>query len=236
MKVNHVLSAMLPKSKVHALLLMVIILPALRADTSIPLDGPKIIAKLENNYGERAGKRAKAWLELMQSNNDSSEKELLEKVNRFFNGFHFIDDIDLWGTKNYWATPLEFIGVHAGDCEDFAIAKYFTLLELGIADDKMRITMVTAEQLTQYHMVLTYYETPSSIPLVLDNLIGQIKPATERTDLRATLSFNGTDLWRRLDKNEGLPTTSSSRITQWRDLRQRLNEAQLKQPKIKVEL
>lgn len=33
---------------------------------------------------------------------------------------------------NNWKTPKEFLIDGEGVCEDFAIAKYFTLLELGI--------------------------------------------------------------------------------------------------------
>ena len=85
-------------------------------------------------------------------------------MNGFFNLLRFTTDIKLWGLKNYWATPIEFLGVNAGDCEDFAIAKYFTLLELGVPDKKMRITMVKAVTLNQYHMVVAYYETPRINP------------------------------------------------------------------------
>jgi predicted transglutaminase-like cysteine proteinase len=65
-------------------------------------------------------------------------------MNLFFNMFHSIDDIDLWGVKNNCAIPVELINVDGGDCADYSIAKYFTLLELGIADEKIRTTMVKA--------------------------------------------------------------------------------------------
>ncbi|MCV5869138.1 transglutaminase-like cysteine peptidase, partial [Escherichia coli] len=95
--------------------------------------------------------------------------EQLAGVNDFFNQLYFVDDIKLWGKTDYWATPLEFLGSNAGDCEDFTIAKYFSLLELGIPDSKMRLIYVKAIELNQFHMVLAYYPTPSSEPLILDN-------------------------------------------------------------------
>ena len=149
--------------------------------------------------------------------------------------FQFIDDSKLWGISNYWATPIEFIGVNGGDCEDYSIAKYFTLLELGIADEKMRITMVKAVKLNQYHMVLAYYETPSAMPLILDNLDGVIKPASLRNDLIPVYSFNASQLWLNKEKGRGILSGKSSKLKLWRDLRQRITTSKLKQPKIKME-
>lgn len=208
---------------------------ALYAQQKTVLDGPKIVEALQKSYGERAAKRGTAWLNLMIPDSDSLENENLEKVNRFFNSFHFIDDIKLWGVNNYWATPVEFIGVNGGDCEDYSIAKYFTLLELGVADEKMRITMVKALQLNQYHMVLAYYDTPASIPLILDNIDGEIKPANERNDLIPVFSFNGSQLWLNKERGSSVLSGNSSRLKRWQDLRQRINTAKLKQPKIKLE-
>jgi len=217
------------------LLLSFSLLSALYAAQTSKLDEAKIVTSLEKNYGQRAGKRGKAWFKLMKPEADVTEKETLKKVNRFFNMFRFIDDIKLWGVNNYWATPVEFIGVNGGDCEDYSIAKYYTLLELGVPDEKMRITMVKAINLNQYHMVLAYYDTPGSIPLILDNIDGRIKPATQRNDLTPIYSFNGSQLWLNKDKGRGVLSGKSSRLKSWRDLRQRINTATLKQPKLKLE-
>lgn len=234
MKISRFLTAMLAKP-IQVLLFSFTLLSALYAAQNAQLDETKIITSLKNNYGERAEKRGKAWFKLMKSEVASSELERLKKVNRFFNLFRFIDDIKLWGVSNYWATPVEFIGVNGGDCEDYSIAKYFTLLELGIPDEKMRITMVKAVNLNQYHMVLAYYETPGSIPLILDNIDGAIKPATKRNDLIPVYSFNGSQLWLNKERGRGILSGKSSRLKSWRDLRQRINTATLKQPKLKLE-
>lgn len=235
MRASHFITEMLLKKPVHILFLSMTFLSALYAAPKIALDGPKIVQALANNYGERAATRGTAWLNLMVPDASLLEKENLQKVNRFFNTFHFIDDIQLWGVNNYWATPVEFIGVNGGDCEDYSIAKYFTLLELGIADEKMRITMVKALHLNQYHMVLAYYDTPASIPLILDNIDGVIKLANERKDLLPVYSFNGSQLWLNKERGRSVLSGNSSRLKRWQDLRQRINTAKLKQPKIKLE-
>jgi predicted transglutaminase-like cysteine proteinase len=211
------------------------ILSALYAASPQKLDENKITSTLVNRYGERAGLRAKAWFNIVNQAQSLPEKQQLENVNQFFNLFRFVSDKALWGESNYWATPMEFIGVNGGDCEDFSIAKYFTLLQLGIPEDKLRITMVKATTLNQYHMVLAYYETPGAIPLVLDNLDKQIKPATQRGDLLPVYSFNGKQLWLNKEKGRGELAGSSSRLEKWNDLKHRLGVDRLRQPKLNME-
>jgi len=199
------------------------------------LNEAKIITALSSNYGERAEKRGKAWFRLMNKSYGLDEDKQIKNVNNFFNLLRFVDDIKLWGVSNYWATPLEFLGANGGDCEDFAIAKYFTLLELGIPDKKMRITMVKAVTLDQYHMVVAYYETPGSVPLILDNIDGKIKPATQRKDLIPVYSFNGKQLWLNKNKGQGVLAGKSQRLKRWTDLNQRMGISNLKQPKLSME-
>ena len=194
----------------------------------------KMVTILEHNYGERAAKRGQAWANLL-SKKYQNELQKLQSTNQFFNQLRFVSDQKLWGKSNYWATPVEFIGVNAGDCEDFAIAKYFSLLALGIADEKLRIVMVKALTLNQYHMVLAYYEKPSAEPLILDNIVGQIKPASKRQDLVPIYSFNGKKLWLNKEKMQGVLAGKPSRLKRWNDLNHRMGLDQLKQPVIRME-
>ena len=217
------------------LLVLLVFMPTFNTKATEPLNSVKIISALKSSYGERASKRGQAWFKIMNQNKAIPELEKLEKVNRFFNLFRFIDVIKLWGLKNYWATPVEFIGVNGGDCEDYSIAKYFTLLELGVAEEKMRITMVKAIKLNQYHMVLAYYEAPSSVPLILDNIDGEIKPGHQRRDLLPVYSFNGKQLWLNKQKGKGIVAGKSSRLKRWNNLRSRLNSTKLKQPRLRME-
>lgn len=194
----------------------------------------KMVTILERNYGERAAKRGQAWANIL-SKQYPDELHKLQSTNQFFNQLRFVTDQKIWGKSNYWATPVEFIGANAGDCEDFAIAKYFSLLALGIADEKLRIVMVKALTLNQYHMVLAYYEKPSAEPLILDNIIGQIKRASERKDLVPIYSFNGKKLWLNKEKMQGVVAGKPSRLKRWNDLNHRMGLEQLKQPVIRME-
>lgn len=182
-----------------------------------------LLNKIQKKYGADASLRIQQWQKLMRTAKALPEKEKLQQVNRFFNrNIDFVDDIYLWGLDDYWATPLEFLSKGAGDCEDYSIAKYFTLKELGVSEKKMRITYVKALKLNQAHMVLTYFSTPRAIPVVLDNLIPQIKPATQRKDLLPVYSFNGSGLWLAKSRGSGKRVGGSSRLNMWTELKNRM--------------
>ncbi len=178
-------------------------------------------------YGAKAEDTVSAWRRMMNEARQADVNEQLERVNDFFNRrIRFEDDMVVWGQPDYWATPLETMGKGAGDCEDFAIAKYMTLRLLGIPGDKLRLIYVRAQiggpssAVTQAHMVLGYFGTPTAEALVLDNLIGEIRPATRRTDLFPVFSFNMEGLWAGgAHSSSADPTT---RLSRWRDVIDRM--------------
>ncbi len=183
----------------------------------------ELLLKIQSKYGETATKRITQWQELMHTAKNLPEQEKLKRVNDFFNQrIEFVDDIDLWQLNDYWATPLEFLAKGAGDCEDYSIAKYFTLIELGVPEKKMRITYVKALRLNQAHMVLTYFSSPKAVPVVLDNLNPAIKLATERHDLLPVYSFNGSGLWLAKSVGIGKRVGKSSRLSLWTELKKRM--------------
>ncbi len=175
-----------------------------------------IIRNAEERYGDLGSAKARilAWSDLIQASVELPEAEKLSAANRFFNReLDFTDDIHTWRDNDYWATPIEALVKGAGDCEDYAIAKYFTLRRLGIPAEKLRITYVKALRQNQAHMVLTYYKTPTADPLVLDNLVGDIRPASQRTDLLPVYAFNAEGLYTGA-KRAG----DTKRLSRWQDL------------------
>jgi predicted transglutaminase-like cysteine proteinase len=186
------------------------------------------LKKAEDKCGKEAPSHFTAWEDLIYKDKSTSDREKLEKVNHFFNSrILFVNDIDLWGEKDYWATPLEFLCKKAGDCEDFAIAKYFTLIAMGMAEEKLNIAYVKAIQYNIAHMVLTYYSEPGAEPLVLDNLIDSIDPASRRTDLMPVFSFNGSGLWTAKQRGQGKMAGGSDRLKPWQGLLQKMSENKL---------
>ncbi len=185
----------------------------------------KILERIEGKYGAEGRYRVEEWRDFISNNQSGTDMEKLEIVNRFFNRrIEFVDDIIHWKKKDYWATPFESLGTGGGDCEDFSIAKYVTLKEIGMDESKLRITYVKALELNQAHMVLTYFAKPSAIPLVLDNLIPEIKSASRRKDLAPVYSFNGAGLWLAKERGRGRKVGGSDRLSLWKELQSRLSD------------
>ena len=210
-----------PQRLILALCLLFLSLP-IGAELSIT---EQFLDRIEEKYNKFARERVANWQALIKNSQDLTELEKLEAVNTFFNSnVLFINDINLWQQEDYWATPVEMLAIGAGDCEDYSIAKYFTLKEIGVPEDKLRITYVKATEIGQAHMVLTYFENKRSIPLVLDNLKVDIQPATERNDLVPVYSFNGAGLWLAKSRGGGKRVGEASRLSLWQDLEKRMQE------------
>ncbi len=203
------------RSGLAGLLLSTLPLPALSGSPGLPAS---LFSWVQNAYGAEARDRVEAWSRLLARAASLPERRQLEAVNDFFNRVPYLSDSQTWGREDYWATPVEMLAEDAADCEDYAIAKYYTLRQLGVAEDKLRIAYVKALNLDQAHMVLTYYPTPEAVPLVLDNLQRRIERATERTDLKPVYSFNGDGLWLAVSRAEGRRVGDATRIKLWQNL------------------
>lgn len=156
--------------------------------------GPSLLRYVESRFGSHG----RAYLEHWQRDETrvlAANKEhhaLLAAVNALANQVPAVSDFEHWGQPEYWATPAEFVASHGGDCEDFAIAKYFSLRAAGIPAEQLRFVYVKAltAQRIENHMVLAWYPTPTADPLILDNLDPRLRPAAERSDLLPVFSFN----------------------------------------------
>lgn len=165
------------------------------------------------------------WRRAIDDSRSLGTQDKLRRINEFFNRkIQFVDDIQAWGQTDYWATPVETLARNKGDCEDFTIAKYFTLLEAGMPNEQMRLIYVKARiggpasNVTQAHMVLAYYPEPDAEPLILDNLITDIRPASRRPDLQPIFSFNSQAIWAN-PAASGVPgAASAGRLTRWQEL------------------
>lgn len=175
-----------------------------------------------DQQGPALGRQARALLAVIEEASTQDDLARLRSVNEFFNRrVAFRDDLAVWGQLDYWASPLEMLGKGQGDCEDYATAKYFTLVASGLPAAKLRLVYVRAQLggpggPTQAHMVLAYYAEPDAQPLILDNLINEIRPAERRPDLTPVFSFNAEGLWQGVGAvRAGDPVV---RLSRWRDL------------------
>jgi predicted transglutaminase-like cysteine proteinase len=186
---------------------------------------PRLIEIYSRRFGPDARERLAAWKrdaaerKRSPAHEAALERALLSDVNRLLNRVQFVDDAVHWREEDYWATPAESIGSHGADCEDFSIAKYFLLKELGVPIARLRLTYVKSLRLNQAHMVLAYYAHPDADPLVLDNLEDTVRPASQRRDLVPVYSFNDEEVWVELRGRAGSP----QQLRNWRALTERLD-------------
>jgi predicted transglutaminase-like cysteine proteinase len=193
------------------------------------IDFQKLSALAGQRYGESTKKTVLQLQALLSELKSAQDKEKLKRINDFFNAkITFDDDMAIWGVSDYWATPLESLGKGRGDCEDYAIAKYAILRALDIPDEKLKLTYVRAQiggphsKVFQAHMVLSYYATPSSEPLILDNLIADVLASSRRIDLTPIFSFNSEGLW--AGTNTATGDSSLNNLSRWRNVITRMQQ------------
>lgn len=186
------------------------------------VDADRMLASMRERYGAAGEQSLREWRDLLQQAAPLAEADKLRRVNDFFNRrIRFQDDIVVWRLPDYWATPIEFLGQGAGDCEDYAIAKFHSLIELGVERSKLRMIYVRATLggAQVAHMVLGYYASPGAEPLVLDNLIGDIRPASRRPDLAPVFSFNSDGVFM---GGASQPSSPVDRLSLWAGLKSKM--------------
>ncbi len=186
--------------------------------------------QIKNVYGDDASNRIAQWQALLQqlsSDDQLVDTDKMSAANDFFNKVPWLSDMEHWGVEDYWATPVEMLGTNGGDCEDFSVSKYFTLTDVGILRARLRLTYVKAVEYNQAHMVLAYYPTPASEPLILDNINKRIVPASERPDLVPVYSFNAEGLWLAQARGRQLSSDSEGSLPHWRAVNERLRKQSL---------
>jgi len=174
-----------------------------------------IIKKAEKKYNAFAKNRFLGiQSELLKDLKNASEIKKLNVVNTWFNYIKYKSDKKIYNQSDYWATLYEFVGKDAGDCEDYTIAKYYTLKALGVSPEKMKFTYVIYKDRKGKkisHMVLAYLKVPKPKSkkdiLILDNNNQRVLPASKRKDLvKVVKMINGdtgakSKKWKKLEAN-----------------------------------
>jgi len=193
-------------------------------------DFDRLLRLLGDRFGPARVAFLRDWQQTLADTRSRSmpEKDKLVRINDFINrNISFEDDLSIWNQSDYWATPLETIGQGRGDCEDFSIIKYYSLKDAGVPVAKLRLVYVKARlegpagPYLQAHMVLAYYPTPNAEPLVLDNLVPEIRPASQRSDLQPVFSFNSEAIWSGVAGNAAKGAGGTGQLSRWQDLLQR---------------
>ncbi|MCX7205740.1 MAG: transglutaminase-like cysteine peptidase [Proteobacteria bacterium] len=205
---------------------------SLSSATGLTEFSANLLNAIGKRWGQAAIPRLLAWKEFIQDEKPAVQGQwsppknpavnALKNTNRFFNRVPYKTDQAHWGVADYWATPIEMLASNAGDCEDYAAAKYFTLRDLGAPAGQLRMVYVRALKINEAHMVLAWYPTPEAEPFILDILTGEIKPASQRTDLEPVYSFNDDDIWAGDTQKKG----GASQIRFWKDLKEKMAKEQ----------
>lgn len=203
-------------------------LPTLAVTVVWAFDFERLERQLVARFGPAQVPLLREWQRALAESRPVTEADKIRKLNDFINRrITFGDDLEIWDLSDYWATPLETIGQGRADCEDFAIIKYYSLKDAGVPPAKLRLMYVKARlegpagPYLQAHMVLAYYPTPNAEPLVLDNLVPEIKPASQRRDLQPVFSFNSEAIWGGVAGNAPKGTRGTGQLSRWEDLLQR---------------
>lgn len=205
-----------PIFKTMTALLLLIAFLLVPLASALDLNEQQIKQTAQRKYGAKGVQNVDKWLTKMASLQSMPEEQQLKEINSFWNRVALGgEDIDIWGVEDYWASPLETLGRAQADCEDYVIGKYFSLIRLGVPADKLRLIYVRANVAGSSiaHMVLGYYPQPNAEPLLLDNLTGLIRPASQRPDLTPVFSFNSKGVY-----VSGKSPSSVEGISRWRNL------------------
>lgn len=147
---------------------------------------------LGNGVDIAESRSSQEWARLYDGLEGKSEMDAIRAVQHFVNSRPYAEDRDIWGIEDHWATPREFLQL-GGDCEDFAIAKYFALRELGIAPDAMRIAGVWNRQQGRGHAVLLV-DADREV-WVLDNLESEPVPLDSLPHYVPLYYVNENNIW-----------------------------------------
>jgi predicted transglutaminase-like cysteine proteinase len=194
----------------------------LLAGSALAIDAGRVQARVQ--AAGAAAPVLRDWAKMLDDTRQQTPEIKLRKVNEFFNRrIEFADDQSVWGKSDFWATPFEAMTKGKGDCEDFVIAKYFSLLALDVPDTQLRLIYVRARlggpssTVQQAHMVLAFYPSPDADPLILDNLITEIRPAARRSDLAPVFSFNRQGVFAGVAAS-AQAAGGTERLSAWQDL------------------
>jgi len=165
--------------------------------------------KIKKNSGQIANNRINDYIKTIKNYKKLSKNEQLIRVNTYLN--QLLPQVDKLNQKrhDYWETPKEFLIIGYGDCEDYAIIKYYTLLKLGFSENRLFITTVHEKHSGSNHMVLSYFASFKQTPIILDNLSFRLLDLKQRDDLVADKFINSQGVFK-LNKNNELVQIANS--------------------------
>ncbi|MBI1423084.1 MAG: sulfate adenylyltransferase [Gammaproteobacteria bacterium] len=217
----------------HSKRIMLVILvtlsvhPLMGNAASLGLAQAKMAGNFSSTLTSDQQRRLTGWRQFITRHRHSSVQKKLQLVNAYLNQFSYRQDRVVNGEEENWATPYEFILQNGGDCEDFAIAKYFMLRALGVPEQELQITYVYHHTLNQYHMVLLHIPPGQGAMLVLDNLTKTIQPIAKNADIEPVYGFNQHYVWVLNKTAQRKQVSGALHLARWQALLSRMQRQPL---------
>lgn len=125
---------------------------------------------------------------------DGVHKPELDAINAWANGsIRYVEDRELYGEADHWATANETLRRRAGDCEDIAIVKMQMLAAYGVKREDMNLVIARDLVRSADHALLVV--KIDGHYWLLDNSTDQVLDAQQSYDYRPILSFSQNNKW-----------------------------------------
>lgn len=157
------------------------------------LPGERRILALCRINAEKCPAAATRFLALINRAAEEDGWTRIAEINRAINlDIRPVSDITQYGSTELWPTPLMAFASNAGDCKDYAIAKYVALRELGFAEEDLRLVIVHIRGGDEYHAVAAVRF--DNRWLVLDNRTSELKYDIDVADYDPKFVIDGDDV------------------------------------------
>lgn len=119
-------------------------------------------------------------------------RQAIQRINSAVNrAIRFTPDIDQYAASDHWASAAQTLRSGRGDCEDYAILKYWALASIGVPTEAMRLVIVRDVRRRLDHAVLALSLDGEN--LILDSLSNSVRSeaAFQQYEPRLSLAANG---------------------------------------------
>ena len=134
------------------------------------------------------------WKTVLEEADSLDRTARIARVNAEVNArTAYVSDMDNHGILEHWARPSETMASGSGDCEDYAILKFWLLADLGVRPDDMFILIVQSATLSTHHAVLAVKTGGDFV--ILDNLAKTVQSTRDARHYEPVFSVNAGGLW-----------------------------------------
>ena len=118
-------------------------------------DEQLVLRSCEENRASCQSPTALQFLAIVDSGRALEGRARIGEINRAINlNLKPRSDLALYGAEDVWSPPLATFAIGAGDCEDYAIAKFVALQEAGVSPDDLRIVILRDDLRVEDHAVV----------------------------------------------------------------------------------